>query len=124
MSPLSGMSTKEIALEVDELVGTVCYNELRLAQLLALGYKLKILTGAFVLSDPISRSAARGYVAQVSNNEPFDNECDEVKDQQLDTSRCDGCLLSSDNADLIEYLVMEEIRRPIKASLLWNDASI
>lgn len=123
MGPFPGMITKEIALEVDELAGAVCYNGLRFAQLLALGYNLKVLPGAFALSDPISRSAARGYAAQFGDG-PFENICDEAEGQQLDASRCNGCLISSDDYDLVEYIALEEIRRPIKASLLWNDAYV
>jgi hypothetical protein len=100
VGPQRNMLTHLMARHVEELVGDHCFNPLQLAQLVALGYRLNVLEGAFALST----DAARKLSATTTSPK----------------SRCsDGCLLfDSRHDDLLHSIIHEEITRPAKTGVL------
>jgi hypothetical protein len=89
-----------MARHVEEFVGDHCFNPLQLAQLVALGYRLNVLEGAFALSTDSSRKLSATATTP--------------------KSRCnDGCLLfDSRHDDLLQSIAHEEITRPAKTGVL------
>lgn len=103
----SGMTSADIAREVEEFGGKQCYNGLRLAQLATYGYTIDVLAGAFALSTPSTRGMA--FAEAMGDSVP------------LGSSRCDGCFLFSENhEDILEDISKDERKRPAKAALLWE----
>lgn len=104
--PRRGMTTSELVLEVEEFGGKLCYNGMRLAQLATLGYHINMLSGAFAMSTRGSRRSASGV----------------VKEDELGSSRCDGCFMFyDDHEDILEAIVHDERQRPAKAALVWDE---
>jgi hypothetical protein len=93
--PQHGMVTHEIAREVEEFGGKLCYNVLRLAQLATFGYKLNILPGAFAASTGTSRLAAYWRVESENGRGATDEET------AVGGSRCDGCFMFDDKHETI-----------------------
>ena len=112
LGPLPGIDTLTVAPEVEEFAGYNCASSLRLAQLAALGYHLRILNGAFAISDPISRAASRG----------MDYIEGGMSDDKSRRRACEYCTMLTDD-DLLYYMLDEEIRRVVKAPLLWDQLS-
>jgi len=116
LGPVPGMYTMEIVPEVEEFAGS-CFNLLNLSQLAALGYEFNMLPGIFALSDPVSRSSARGCNIEVP--EDLENCCKYSKQDHTSRSRCDGCSMLQDE-DLLWYLAREESYRSVKTALIWE----
>eukprot|EP00957_Ditylum_brightwellii_P201760 15327114-Ditylum_brightwellii.AAC.1 len=57
IGPRDGMVTSDVDPEVVEFGGQLCYNDLCITQLAALGYRVKVLQGGFAVSAPLSRDA-------------------------------------------------------------------
>jgi len=107
LGPRDGMLTSSLALEVDEFGGLQCMNALRLAQLSTLGYRILPTTGAFAISYPETRSAS---CLEIMNGKRQSN------------SRCDGCLMLSDER-LIKKIAREESARIAKIAMLLEELS-
>ena len=105
LGPRNGMLTNEMAREVDEFGGKLCYNSLRLAQMATLGYHINVLPGAFATSTPVTRSV----IGDPSKGAPG-------------VSRCDGCFFFSDeeDEDVLENISLDERMRPAKLAILWE----
>jgi hypothetical protein len=105
LGPRNGMLTHEMAREVDELGGKLCYNSLRLAQMATLGYHVNVLAGAFAISTPVTRSV----IGDPSIGAPG-------------VSRCDGCFFFSDEdeEEILESISLDERMRPAKIRILWE----
>ena len=102
--PRAGMITSDMVREVDEFGGKMCYNNLRFAQMAALGYRIEVLAGAFAISTP----ALRESIGDSSVG-------------PLGVSRCDGCFFftkEEKHEDILEEIALEERQRPAKISLL------
>jgi hypothetical protein len=112
--PQSGMFTNEIAREIEELAGKLCYNGLRPAQLATMGYSINVLPGAFAASTGTSRSAAYRNGQMVGLGEEDDNI--------LGGSRCDGCFMfDEEHESILEGIARDERKRPAKAAVLWSE---
>eukprot|EP00934_Nitzschia_sp_Nitz4_P001734 Nitzschia sp. Nitz4//scaffold31_size150131//139101//141896//NITZ4_002854-RA/size150131-processed-gene-0.147-mRNA-1//-1//CDS//3329547737//1734//frame0 len=106
-SERSGMTTSEIAREVEEFGGKQCYNVLRLVQLATYGYSVNMLPGAFALSTPATRGMAFAGLSDES--------------APLGASRCDACFMFNEkHEDILEDIAKDERKRPAKAALLWE----
>jgi len=107
LSPHSGMRTDELVREVEELGGKRCYNGLKLAQLVAHGYIIDVLAGAFATSTQTSR-----HVVSMG-----------IDDRLTGSSRCEGCFMfGEDHEDILEAIIEDEIGRPVKAAILLAEA--
>ena len=95
--PRKGMTTLDLAAEVEDFRGKRCYNLLRLAQLAVLGYHINVLPGAFAASYPNTRVAV----------------CKKEKTQSCD------CELESEAT--IKQLLIDEVKRPAKIAVLMNE---
>ena len=109
LGPLPGISTYTVAPEVEEFAGYNCASSLRLGQLAAMGYNVRILSGAFAISDPVSRAASRGTSY---------TQGDKVDDKSRRTA-CEYCTMVKD-VDLLYYILDEEVRRAIRTALHWS----
>ena len=112
----NGMYVFEIAREVEEFGGKLCYNGLRPAQLATWGYNINILPGAFAASTVSSRLAAyrNGLNAGGLGEE------DEII---LGGSRCDGCFMfDEEHESILESIAKDERKRPAKAAVLWSES--
>ena len=105
MGPHPGLRTSDLVREVEEFVGKLCYNVLRLAQLAAYGYYINTLPGAFATSTHASRHSTLGHM----NEDAFG------------ASRCDGCILfTGEDEKILEQISKEEQYRPAMAAILWT----
>jgi len=108
--PWSGVRTFEVAPEVEEFGGGSgpCFKGLRLAHLVALGYHLTILPGAFAMSTTMSRElACAGSI-----------KGDQVSE---DASKCaDGCSMFKSDV-FLEDMAYDERIRAAKAAVLWSE---
>ncbi|CAB9510131.1 expressed unknown protein [Seminavis robusta] len=113
--PKLGMATNEIAREVEEFGGKLCYNALRIAQLSTLGYSLNILPSAFAASTGTSRSAAY-WTGVPDDRHGLEDET------TVGGSRCDGCFMfDEDHESILEGIAKDERKRPAKAAVLWEE---
>ena len=108
LGPKSGMLTSYLVPRVEIFGGSRCMNGLELAQLAALGYVIRPLVGAFVLSVPESR-------------EPFCVGSNDPDGDDLGYSRCDGCFMFHDDKGILKKIAREESVRPAKTALLWYE---
>ena len=107
LSPRNGLRTNELVRFVEELGGRRCYNGLAIAQLAALQYEFHVLDAVFALSTKDTRSAARwGHDRDLAG-----------------LSRCDGCFMfgEDEHEDVLEDILKDEILRPAKTAILWNE---
>jgi len=116
MGPQNGMITNDLVKEIEEFSGLRCFNALRLSQLAAFGYEIRVLPGAFALSDPNSRAAAIGSC---------DKQTDLYEDH-ADTgeiiSRCDGCFMFvGEDSEILDSIAKDERERVAKAAILWHE---
>jgi len=112
--PHSGMLTNEIAREVEEFGGKLCYNAVRLAQLATLGFSINVLPGAFAASTGTSRTSALMNSLQAGG----------LGDEEslLGASRCDGCFFFDEaHESILEAIAKDERKRPAKAAVLWEE---
>lgn len=106
LGPRTGMRTDELVREVEQLGGRRCYNGLRLAQLVALGYRFDALGGAFAVSTDTTRGAMSWG----------------IDDSAAGTSRCDGCFMFVDkHEDILEDIIKDEIVRAGKTAVIWDE---
>lgn len=109
LGPKPGMHTSELAREVEEFGGKQCYNGLKLAQLVTMGYHFNVVSGAFAASTITSRE-----VASLLGD----------KETTSGASRCDGCFMfDSEHDEIVEAIARDERQRPAKAAILWDELS-
>jgi len=107
LGPNAGMISSDMVREIDEFGGKLCYNNIRLAQMATLGYRINILPGVYAISLPVLRKAIGD-----PNRGP------------LGVSRCDGCFFFTkerEHEDILENISLEERQRPAKIAILWNN---
>ena len=99
LGPSQEMMTLDIAPEVEEFEGR-CFNLLRLAQLATLDYRIRVLPGAFAASYPKTRIPLCSYTLT-----------------KPPTSKC-VCEVDSDA--VIHELLLDEVKRPAKVTVVKN----
>jgi len=116
--PHNGILTNQIAREVEELGGKLCYNVLRMAQLATLGYSVNVLPGAFAVS--LDSSRADAYRNSVHAGGLGDED-----DSILGGSRCDGCFMfDEEHESILEDIAKDERKRPAKTAVLWEEPEV
>ena len=101
LGPRKEMMTLDLAPEVEDFRGRRCFHLLRVAQLVAFGYKVGVLGGAFAVSYPKTP----------------DSLCtDSIR--QSGPVQCD-CEL--DSKGTIKEILMDETKRPAKVAVLMNE---
>eukprot|EP00593_Proboscia_inermis_P005806 CAMPEP_0171327110 /NCGR_PEP_ID=MMETSP0816-20121228/117868_1 /TAXON_ID=420281 /ORGANISM="Proboscia inermis, Strain CCAP1064/1" /LENGTH=549 /DNA_ID=CAMNT_0011826737 /DNA_START=907 /DNA_END=2556 /DNA_ORIENTATION=- len=118
IGPRKGMLTFDLAREVEEFDGGTmsCFNILRLTKLAVLGYRIRILNGAFAMSTPFWRKVV-SQMPCTDNNKNDDNDDEQHPPSQI--SRCNGCTMFDDS--MIKLIIMQEVQRSAKAAILWDD---
>jgi len=114
--------TEEIAPEIEEFGGSRCYNFLRLAKLVVLGYNIQTLVGAFAISNTYSRkkSSKGGQCDEDENEEEYD--------RRLGLNRCDGCFMFDGDDDeeqmIVQNIFNDERNYALKTSMLWYERGL
>lgn len=114
--------TEEIAPEIEEFGGSRCYNFLRLAKLVVLGYNIQTLVGAFAISNTYSRkkSSKGGQCDEDQNEEEYD--------RRLGLNRCDGCFMFDGDDDeeqmIVQNIFNDERNYALKTSMLWYERGL
>ena len=111
--PHNGILTNQIAREVEEFGGKLCYNALRMAQLATLGYTFNVLPGAFAASMGTSR-------ADANRNSVHSGGLGDEDEAMLGGSRCDGCFMfDEEHESILEGIAKDERKRPAKTAVLF-----
>lgn len=107
IGPKYGILTTEIVREIDEFGGKLCHNNIRLAQMAALGFSIHVLAGVYAISTPSLR-----------------NSIGDPNSGPLGMSRCDGCFFftkEKSHEEMLENISYDERSRHAKIALLWYE---
>ena len=107
LGPRKEMMTLDLVPEVEDFRGRRCFHLLRLAQLAAYGYKIRVLSGAFTVSYPKTRDALCTDSMRQSV-EPMQQTCD--------------CEL--DSKGTLKEILIDETKRVAKAAVLMNEHDV
>ena len=101
LGPRKEMMTLDLAPEVEDFRGRTCFHLLRLAQLAAFGYRVRILGSAFAVSYPKTRDSL--CAASIRQSGPVQCDCE------------------LDSKGTIKEILMDETKRPAKVAVLMNE---
>jgi hypothetical protein len=107
LGPKKEMMTLDLVPEVEDFRGRRCFHLLRLAQLAAYGYKIRVLSGAFTVSYPKTRDALCTDSMRQSV-EPMQHTCD--------------CEL--DSKGTLKEILIDETKRAAKVAVLMNEHDV
>jgi hypothetical protein len=107
LGPKKEMMTLDLVPEVEDFRGRRCFHLLRLAQLAAYGYKIRVLSGAFTASYPKTRDALCSESMRQSV-EPMQQTCD--------------CEL--DSKGTLKEILIDETKRSAKVAVLMNEHDV
>lgn len=97
--PYPGVRAHTLVREVEALAGVRCFQLLRMALLVAGGYQLDVLGGAFAVSSQETRNINPEYAS----------------------SKCDGCPVLMGHSQTRDTLLHSEIRRIVNTAIVWEN---
>lgn len=100
--PNPGLRSHTLVREVEAFSGTRCYNSLRMALLVAAGYQVDVLEGAFAVSSHETRVAS------------------EQTQKKRSHSKCGGCLVFDGHGRTRDAIMQSEVQRIVNSAIVWE----
>lgn len=101
--PYLGVRAHTLVREIEVFSGLRCFNPLRAALLVAAGYEIDVLEGAFAISTRRTRVAMQ------------------QEEQTQSVFKCDGCPVFQGHSKTRDAILQSEIKRIVNTAMIWEN---